>query len=155
MSYLLQRPAQPGFSRFTIAAAGFQPVAAGAYLLLPVPNWDKIMNDKDAVGLSGILLRIRSQAFANNIRVTQHAQQEMVEEEITLDQVLRAVASGQIVEDYPEHLRGACCLIGGVSDDGRPLHVVCTSAQPTLINITVYEPLPPKWISPTQRRMRP
>jgi len=113
------------------------------------------MHDKDAVGLSSILLRIRSQALANNIRVTQHAQQEMVEEEITLDQVLQAVASGQIVEDYPEHLRGACCLIGGVSDGGRPLHVVCTSAQPTLIIITVYEPLPPKWISPTQRRLRP
>jgi hypothetical protein len=32
------------------------------------------------------------------------------------------------------------------------LHVVCTTAGPTLILITVYKPRPPKWVSPTQRR---
>ncbi len=35
---------------------------------------------------------------------------------------------------------------------GRTLHIVCTTAQATLIIITVYEPLPPKWTTPTQRR---
>ena len=98
------------------------------------------------------LQRIQTQAKAEETRITQHAQQEMVEENITLDEVLEAIASGQILEDYPEHRRGACCLLNGVTQNGRPLHIVCTSEQPVLIIITAYEPKPPKWGMPTRRR---
>lgn len=81
-----------------------------------------------------------------------HAQQEMVEEDVSLDDVLEAISQGQVLEDYPEHRRGACCLLNGVTREGRAIHVVCTSDQPTLVIITVYEPLWPKWVTPTQRR---
>ena len=97
------------------------------------------------------LSKIQEQAAKQAIRVTQHAQEEMDEEEITLDEVLEAIAGGQILEDYPEHRRGACCLLYGHTQKERSLHIVCTTAQPLLILITVYEPLPPKWVSPTQR----
>lgn len=103
--------------------------------------------------MDGELRQIRAQAAKENIRVTQHAQQEMVEENITLNEVLEAIGSGEILENYPEHRRGACCLINGVTRGGRPLHIVTTSAQPLLIIITVYEPKPPKWVTPTQRRL--
>ena len=99
-----------------------------------------------------ILQRIRAQAKKENVRVTQHAQQEMVEEDITFDEVLEAISTGQILEDYPEHRRGPCCLINGITQNGRPLHIVCTSIQPVLIIITAYEPRSPRWITPTQRR---
>jgi hypothetical protein len=98
-----------------------------------------------------MLERLRSQAAQENVRVTQHAQQEMVEEGITLDEVVEAIASGQILENYLEHRRGACCLINGRTKQGRPLHVVCTTARPVLIIITVYEPKAPKWVTPTRR----
>jgi hypothetical protein len=32
------------------------------------------------------------------------------------------------------------------------VHVVCTTARPVLIIITVYEPRLPKWLTPTNRR---
>src|SRR6266487_1689292 len=99
-----------------------------------------------------MLTRIQRQAAAESIRVTQHAQEEMDAEEITLDEVLATIANGQFLEKYAEHRRGPCCLLYGRTYKGRPLHVVCTTAQPLLIIITVYEPLPPKWVSPTQRR---
>ena len=99
-----------------------------------------------------MLEQIHVQAAKENIRITQHAQQEMVEENITLDEVLQAIARGQILENYPEHRRGACCLLNGLTQNGRPLHIVCTTAQPELIIITVYEPKPPKWVTSTQRR---
>jgi hypothetical protein len=102
--------------------------------------------------LEAIVEQIRAQAAAENFRVTQHAQQEMVEEDITLDEVLQAIATGQIVEHYPEHRRGACCLLSGLARQSRPLHIVCTTALPVLIIITVYEPKSPKWETPTQRR---
>lgn len=102
--------------------------------------------------LKAVLEQIRAQADVENIRVTQHAQQEMAEEDITVDEVLEAIATGQVLENYPKHRRGACCLLNGVTKEGRPLHIVCTTARPVLIIITVYEPKPPKWTTPTQRR---
>lgn len=96
--------------------------------------------------------KIQTQARTGNLRVTQHAQQEMTEEPISLDEVLEAVSQGIVLENYPQHRRGACCLIYGRTRAGRAVHVVCTSAQPTLIIITVYEPKLPKWLTPTQRR---
>ena len=110
------------------------------------------MSALDVTNLEAILEQIRVQAAAENIRITQHAQQEMVEEDIALDEVLQVIATGQILENYPEHRRGACCVLNGMTRQSRPLHIVCTTAQPVLIIITVYEPKPPKWVTPTQRR---
>ena len=86
------------------------------------------------------LEQVRRQAATENVLVTQHAHQEMVEEEITFDDLRESVATGQILENYPDHRRGACCLVNGITNAGRPLHVVCTTALPVLIIITVYEP---------------
>ena len=113
------------------------------------------MREPDAVELEALIARIKSQAGAGAFRVTQHAHQEMVEEEITLDEVVQAIQRGEILEDYPEHRRGACCLVNGFTDEGRPLHLVCTTGQPLLILITAYRPRPPKWLTPRDRRSQP
>jgi hypothetical protein len=77
-----------------------------------------------------ILARIRELAAAEMIRVTQHAQVEMDADEVTLDEVLDVSVAGQILENYPEHRRGPCCLLCGRSFRGRFLHIVCTTADP-------------------------
>ena len=46
---------------------------------------------------------------------------------------------------------GSCCLLGGRTREGRPLHIVCTTSHPLAIIITVYEPKPPKWATPNER----
>ena len=102
-----------------------------------------------------IAKRIRGQVERQEVRVTKHALAEMIEEAITLDEVFEAMVSGSVVENYPEHRRGACCLFGGRTAENRPLHVVCTTAQPVLIVITVYQPKPPKWTTPRERKMSP
>ena len=79
----------------------------------------------------------------------------MVAEEITLPEVYDSVLSGEVLENYPGHRRGACCLVNGVTAGGRRLHVVCTTSRSVLIIITVYEPRPPKWTTPTARRSTP
>lgn len=101
------------------------------------------------------LARVRAQAAEVNVRVTQHAQQEMVEEHITLGEILQTIPYAVVLENYPEHQRGACCLLYGDSPLGRPLHVVCTTTLPRLIIITAYVPQPPRWATPTERRERP
>ena len=87
----------------------------------------KNINDAGVNDLKTALMRIRGQANSENIRITQHAQQEMVEENISLDEVLEATASGDILENYPEHRRGACCLLHGFTQSGRPPHCMYNS----------------------------
>jgi hypothetical protein len=99
-----------------------------------------------------VLGRIQEQAKAEIFRITQHALEEMDAEEITLAEILAAIANGQILEHYTEHKRGPCCLLYGQTYQKRPIHIVCTTAQPVLIIITVHVPLLPKWVNPTQRR---
>jgi hypothetical protein len=101
-----------------------------------------------------VLPLIRKQAQAGEYRLTVHAHQEMWDEDISLSEVLEAITTAHVLENYPEHRRGPCCLINGRTVQGRALHVVCTTVCEMLILITVYEPKPPKWISPTQRRQQ-
>lgn len=105
--------------------------------------------------LESLLRQIKSQAAAGLFRITRHAHEEMVEEEIGIEDVLAAIRRSEILEHYPEHRRGSCCLLIGVTETGRPLHLVCTTAQQVLVLITVYEPKPPMWVTPTQRGRKP
>ena len=109
------------------------------------------MPEPEGSGLERALDRIRSQARKGEIRITAHAHQEMVEENITTDELLQALEKGKVLENYPEHRRGACCLLSGFTAFKRPIHVVCTTGRELLIVITAYEPRPPKWRTPTVR----
>lgn len=106
------------------------------------------------IDVETILARLQAQAIGRKIRITDHAREEMEAESILLSEVLEACASGQIIENYPDHRRGSCCLLFGVTARNRPLHIVCTTSLPLLVIITVYVPVPPKWINPTERSSR-
>ncbi len=67
------------------------------------------------MGVDALLIRIRTQATERAIRVTDHAREEMEEESITLAEVLEAIANGQILENYPDHKRGSCFLLYGLT----------------------------------------
>ena len=109
------------------------------------------MEELSAYDLPAVLKTIRRQGVHQEIRFTQHAHEEMVQESITFEEVLEAIQKAEILENYPEHRRGPCCLILGFTYRHRPLHIVCTTAREVLIIITVYEPVPPKWRTPSQR----
>ena len=56
---------------------------------------------------------IRLSAAKEEIRLTLHAQQEMVEEDINLEDLLAALTRGIILEEYPEHPEVlAACYLG-------------------------------------------
>ena len=98
-----------------------------------------------------ITTRLREQAGADRLRITVHAHQEMVEEDVAIDEVRDVLLRATMVENYPEHKRGPCCLLCGQSSRDRYVHVVCTTSLELAVIITVYEPKPPKWLSPFER----
>lgn len=76
--------------------------------------------------------------------VTNHAWREMQNDNVSLEDVVRACSSGEIIEDYPTAYPLPACLIMGRMPDGRPLHV-CLSKPPLVKIITVYVPTADKW----------
>jgi hypothetical protein len=71
---------------------------------------------------------------------------------ITADEVRRTVFHGQMVEDYPEDIRGHNCLLLGSGDRKRPIHVVCSPKDEFLAIITVYVPDQRRWESDWKTR---
>jgi hypothetical protein len=107
------------------------------------------LDDHDAIAA-----RLRQQAEADALRVTVHAHQEMVEEDVSLEEVREVLLDAAVVENYPEHKRGPCCLVCRQTSRARYVHVVCTTSLEVTIVITVYEPKPPKWATPFERGER-
>ncbi|MDH7579120.1 MAG: DUF4258 domain-containing protein [Bacillota bacterium] len=87
--------------------------------------------------------------------LTQHARKRAGQRCIGDEALMRVLANGEILEDYPEDPRGPSFLVLGYADDGRPIHAVCAfDPGGTLLVITVYEPVPPKWINERTRGPR-
>jgi len=64
---------------------------------------------------------------------------------ITTSEIRRVIVSGEIIEDYPEDVRGHSCLMLGLGDGNRPIHVVCSPKDEYLALITAYLPDQGEW----------
>jgi hypothetical protein len=64
---------------------------------------------------------------------------------ISVQEVRRVVLRGEIIEDYPEDARGHSCLMSGMGDAGRKIHVVCSPRDEYLAIITAYVPEADEW----------
>lgn len=96
---------------------------------------------------------------AINCRFTDHARKEMAEEplgRISVEEVLQAIETGEIIEQYLDDTPYASCLILGHTRSRRPLHLVCAlvSEENRLIVITTYQPDPSRWEPDLRRRKR-
>ena len=63
---------------------------------------------------------------------------------ISTEEIRNAIFHGDIIEEYPQDVRGESCLM--LSAPGqRPVHVVCAPRADYLAVITAYLPSPDKW----------
>jgi hypothetical protein len=92
-------------------------------------------------------IEIIKQSAGKRIMYTLHALDEMNSEDelITADEVRSVVFNGEIIENYPEDKRGHSCLMRGIPNNRRPVHVVCAPKDEYLAIITVYIPSLEKW----------
>jgi hypothetical protein len=98
---------------------------------------------------------IREQVKADNYEFSLHAEHEREDEHILVEEIEQSVISGELLENYPDDPRGHSCLILGFTRAGRAIHSVWGLLPDGRVRvITVYIPLPPKWIDPWTRRRR-
>jgi hypothetical protein len=102
-----------------------------------------------------VLDRIREQIRANQYEFSLHAEREREDERILVRELEQSVLSGELLEDYPDDPRGHSCLVLGFAPSGRAIHSVWGLLPDGRVRvITVYIPLPPKWIDVRTRRKR-
>jgi len=99
---------------------------------------------------------IRRKVAEGQFEFSKHAVDQSILRKIRVQEIREAIATGQIIEDYPDDKYGPSCLIYGSTQRQRSLHVQCSyPSRPLLKIITVYEPDPQRWTENfTQRRQR-
>lgn len=98
--------------------------------------------------MTDFIQKIRDVA-GKRILYTLHALNEMnaKDELISKDEVREVLFDGEIIEEYPEDKRGHSCLMMGITNKRRPVHVVCAPKEDYIAVITVYVPAKNKWES--------
>jgi len=84
---------------------------------------------------------------------SQHAVDQSIIRHVAVRELREAIAGGEGIEFYPEDKYGPSCLIFGMTNAGRPVHVQCSDPSRSIVKIiTVYEPDPALWVGFKVRR---
>ena len=90
------------------------------------------------------------------VHITDHAQNEAEEDQLSYDDISASVYQGEVIEDYPDDRPFPSCLIYGNTYSQEPVHSVWAYNKEggRAILITVYRPDPARWIHWRVRRPR-
>lgn len=93
------------------------------------------------------IIHLIKESATKKIIYSIHALDELNAEDeiITTSEVKYVLSHGEVIEDYPEDKRGHSCLMLGIPNNKRPVHVVCAPKEEYLAIITAYIPSLEKW----------
>lgn len=84
--------------------------------------------------------RLRALNKAEQIAITEHARRRLVEREISVDDIIQCVDTGEIIRQYEDDKPFPSCLILGAAVDGKYIHVVASHDSEWIYLITAYHP---------------
>ncbi|MBD2409847.1 hypothetical protein FACHB389_10245 [Nostoc calcicola FACHB-389] len=100
-----------------------------------------------------MLAEIRRKIAEDQFEFSKHAVDQSILRGIRVQELKEAISSGQVIEDYPNDKYGPNCLISGLTQANRPLHVHCSyPSRPLIKIITVYQPDSNLWNNDFTRR---
>ena len=89
---------------------------------------------------------IKRKFLVEDFELSGHATDQSTARHIAISEVREAIASGEIIEDYPNDKYGPSCLVLGFTLMGRALRIHCSYPSRRLVKIiTLYEPSPFSW----------
>lgn len=88
------------------------------------------------------------------LNITDHADEELENDNIENEDLYYSVRNGEIIEDYPDDFPFPSFLIYGRDSAGRPIHSVWaySDMEGLAILVTAYVPDPKRWINFRKRR---
>jgi hypothetical protein len=104
--------------------------------------------------MTSLIEGIRQKIADEQVEFSNHAVDQSILRQIQVQEVREAMANGQVIEDYLTDKYGPSCLICGLTQAQRVIHIQCSyPSRPLLKIITLYEPVPQRWNRDfTQRR---
>lgn len=104
--------------------------------------------------MSTLILEIRRKIAQDQFEFSKHAVDQSILRNIRVQEIREAIATGEVIEDYPEDKYGSSCLVCGFTGSQRTIHIQCSYPSRKIIKIiTVYQPDPQRWnYNFTQRR---
>jgi hypothetical protein len=102
-----------------------------------------------------VIKRVR-EAARKKILFLPHAVRQMsrIDRMISTGEVRKVIKKGELIENYPEDVRGHSCLILGYGNNHRPIHVVCSPKEDYLAVITAYLPNTQEWEDNFKKRKK-
>lgn len=94
---------------------------------------------------------MREHVKAGQYKFSDHAVKRMMKRLISRKEIGAVLLAGEIIEEYPEDKYSPSCLVSGMTEKGRALHVLA-SLPPQVVIVTAYEPDPDEWIEGKTRR---
>ena len=89
----------------------------------------------------------RSELVAKGaVEISGHARSRMFERDISTDELLEIVETGEVIEEYPGRQPCPAALILGFISH-TAYHVVAAFCQDTLVIVTVYLPEKEDWVA--------
>jgi hypothetical protein len=102
----------------------------------------------------GLIEEIQSRISRGQFEYSQHAVDQAIIRGISVQELRGAIATCEVIEDYPDDKYGPSCLLLGHTAAGRHLHIQCSyPSRPVVKIITIYEPDPARWIEFRERRI--
>ncbi len=101
------------------------------------------------------ILHLIKKSASKRILFLPHAVRQMSKPDrmIRTKDIRHAIENGEVIEDYPEDMRGHSCLILDIISD-RPIHVVCSPKEDYLAIITAYVPNEQDWENNYKKRKK-
>ena len=100
-----------------------------------------------------LIEELRAKFTRDEFEFSKHAVDQSMLREISVQEIRNAIRVGEIIENYPNDKYGPSCLIFGVTNANRPIHIQCSyPSRPLVKVITVYDPNPNRWIDYKVRR---
>lgn len=93
---------------------------------------------------------IKAKVHQNKLVFSSHAEEERMDEGLTVEEVITAILNDEILEQYPDTGRGISCLVLGFVGE-KPIHIVCGWRGDSVAVVTVYIPAPPHFSDPWTR----
>ncbi len=100
---------------------------------------------------------LRAMARPEQMAVTEHGRQRLLERGLTIADVMSCIASGEIIHQYEDDKPFPSCLLLGPGADGQPIHSVLSHDEAFIYLITAYSPDRDIWAADlrTKRRREP
>lgn len=101
-----------------------------------------------------IFENIRSAIKRGRINITDHADNELANDNISNDELYFSTLHGEVIEDYSDGKPFPSCLIYGMDQKGRHIHSVWAYSKDheIAVVITAYTPDPTRWIEYRKRK---